>query len=206
MIEADNHLPRNGGRHAGDRQRHAPGIAGDDGREQHQVARGGDRLLDDGPGQRTAVQDEGLARVRALGRNGKGRADGGGLVTRRGVDGERQVEARLARLLVTVAVTVTAMPPALRVTVQLSPAATGPRTSKLRDTDTAAAGATPIFVVKITPDWLMTTRSLPSAIARKPSGAPVLIAAARLFAISSSVGRRIPGVVELPSMSMRATT
>ena len=115
-------------------------------------------------------------------------------------------EARLARSPATVAVTVTAAPPEVRVTVHLSPATTGPRTSKLRDTDTAAAGATPIFVVKFTPAWLMTTRSLPSAIARKPSDAPALIAAARLFAISSMVGSRIPGVVELPSMSMRATT
>ena len=90
LIKTGDHLPRDGGRHAGDRQRHAPCIADDDGCEQYQVARAGDGLLDDGPGRRTAVQDEGLAGIGTLGRNGQDRAGGRGLVTRRGIDGGRQ--------------------------------------------------------------------------------------------------------------------
>ena len=103
-------------------------------------------------------------------------------------------------------VTVDATPPAVRVTLQLLPTATGPPRLKLRDTDRAATGATPSLVLKSTPTRLTTTRSLPSANARKFDDAAALIAAARPAAISERVGRRKVGVAGSPSASIRATS
>ena len=94
--------------------------------------------------------------------------------------------ARSVRLAAPMKLTLVSTPATVRVTFQRSSAVTGPCTTKSRETE-SAAGAASTSVTKIAPLRLTTSRSLPSALARKLSAAAALIAAARPAATPAKV-------------------